>query len=49
MLNFQIDKEDEFRPASRSNYSTVVTKILQTWFESHFDNPFPTEDERIKI
>jgi hypothetical protein len=43
------NKEDEFRPASRSNYSSVVTKILEKWFESHIDNPYPTEEERVQI
>jgi hypothetical protein len=49
-LNYNLDEEDAlFRPASRSNYSTVVTKILQKWFEDHLDNPYPTEEERIQI
>lgn len=48
---FLLDEEDDddFRPASRSNYSTAVTKVLQKWYEDHIDYPYPTERERVEL
>mmetsp|Transcript_35072 Transcript_35072/g.34746 ORF Transcript_35072/g.34746 Transcript_35072/m.34746 type:complete len:197 (+) Transcript_35072:186-776(+) len=40
---------EPYKPASRSNYSSTVTQILQTWFEAHIDYPYPTEQERIEL
>lgn len=47
--NIFICLDQPYRPASRSNYSTVVTRILTKWFEAHIDNPYPTEEERVEI
>lgn len=43
------DDSKPFRPSSRSNYSTTITKVLNRWFKAHLDNPYPTEEERIDI
>ena len=41
--------EVPFKAASRSNYSSSVTKVLRKWFEKHIDNPYPSEEDRIQI
>ncbi|CAI2360371.1 unnamed protein product [Moneuplotes crassus] len=43
------DRSSNYKPASRSNYSSTVTEILQGWFEAHIDYPYPSEQERIEL
>jgi len=37
------------RNAMRSNFSKDITKVLMDWFQKNLHNPYPNEEERVRI
>eukprot|EP00345_Euplotes_harpa_P015206 CAMPEP_0168355990 /NCGR_PEP_ID=MMETSP0213-20121227/24892_1 /TAXON_ID=151035 /ORGANISM="Euplotes harpa, Strain FSP1.4" /LENGTH=161 /DNA_ID=CAMNT_0008368331 /DNA_START=685 /DNA_END=1166 /DNA_ORIENTATION=+ len=37
------------KAATRSNYSSAVTNLLMEWLKNHLNNPYPSEEDRIRL
>mmetsp|Transcript_33844 Transcript_33844/g.39048 ORF Transcript_33844/g.39048 Transcript_33844/m.39048 type:complete len:165 (+) Transcript_33844:397-891(+) len=51
--NIEEAKEESLKwrgkAATRSNYSSAVTNLLMEWLKNHLNNPYPSEEDRIRL